>query len=207
MIRALRRRRGWRQQDLADAASVSQSVVARAEAVHFESRALQTLRRILAALEIRLDLDARWRGGDPDRLVDARHSAILTNAAFVLDEDGWVPHQEVIYAVFRERGSIDPLGLREAELLAVVLEIKSEVTSWEETQRKLDEKVKLVPRIVQERFGWRPRMVGRVLVLDDTTTNRRCMAMLGPVVAHAYPARTREARRWLARPNVPLNGV
>ena len=192
---------------MAVAAGVSQSVVSRAEAGHFETLSTQALRRMFAAVDARLDLQARWRGGELDRLIDSRHSSIVAAAADVLIDDDWVALQEVTYAVYRERGSIDLLGLREVEAVAVVMEIKSELTSWEETQRRFDEKVRLAPKIVFERVGWRPRVVGSVIVLDDTMTNRRRIDSLGRAVTQAYPARGREIRRWLREPSGALRGI
>jgi transcriptional regulator with XRE-family HTH domain len=207
VVRALRRKRGWRQTDLANAADVSDSVVGRAEAGHFDTLSLQIIRRLLAALDARLDLNARWRGGELDRLVDSRHAAIVTAASTELVDRQWLALQEVTYAIYRESGSIDLLGLRPAEAVALVTEIKSEVTSWEETQRRLDEKVRLLPKIVFERVGWRPRVVGKVLILDDTMTNRRRVASLGAAVQQAYPARTVDVRRWIREPVGPMAGI
>jgi hypothetical protein len=168
---------------------------------------VKTVRQLFAVVDARLNLEARWRGGEIDRLIDARHAAIGGAAADVLIADGWRVLQEVTYAVYRERGSIDLLGVKDAPSIAVVMEIKSEVTSWEETQRKFDEKVRLLPRIVYERLGWRPRVVGAVMALDDSMTNRRRIAALGSAADHAYPARTREVRRWLRQPSGPLRGI
>lgn len=201
MIRALRRRRSWRQQDLADKADLSQSLIARVEAGHLDTISLRALRSVTAALDMRLDLQARWRGGDLDRLVDARHAGVSARATEFCAACGWSVHQEVKYAYYSERGSIDLLGLKPAAAAAAVMEVKSEITSWEETQRKFDEKVRLLPRIVFERFGWRPRTIGKILVLDDAMTNRRRVAALGAAATQAYPARTREVRSWLREPS------
>ena len=76
VVRAVRQRRGWRQQDLAEKAGVSQATVSRIERGHCESLSLDTVRRVAGALDIRVDLVARWRSGDLDRLANARHSAL-----------------------------------------------------------------------------------------------------------------------------------
>lgn len=207
VVRALRRKRGWRQSDLALAARVSDSVVSRAEAGHVETLSLQTIRRILAAVDVRADLSARWRGGELDRLLDSRHTAIVTAASTELVSWRWLVLQEVTYAIYRERGSIDLLGLRPADAIALVTEVKSEVTSWEETQRRFDEKVRLLPKIVFDRVGWRPRVVGKVLILDGTMTNRRRVASLGAAAQQGYPARTVDVRRWIRQPIGPLAGI
>lgn len=206
VIRALRRRRGWRQSDLALAAKLSESVIGRAEAGHFDSMSLR-VRQITSALDVRLDLSPRWRGGELDRLLDSQHAANVVITAEELVADNWSPMQEVTYAIYGERGSLDLLGLKEAEACAAVMEIKSTITSWEETQRRFDEKCRLLPRIVYERWGWRPRTIGRILVVADSMTNRRRVEQLGTVVAQAYPARTRQVRKWLRDPIGSLAGI
>jgi transcriptional regulator with XRE-family HTH domain len=207
VIRALRRRRNWRQADLASAAGCSQSLIARAEAGHLDTLAVRMLRSILAALDARLELGPRWRGGDLDRLLDSRHSAAALPASNLLVASGWTSLQEVTYAVYGERGSIDVLGLREDVAAAFVGEVKSVITSWEETQRKFDEKVRLLPKIVHERFGWRPRIVARVLIVEGTPTNRRRIAALGATVDQLYPLRSREVRAWVGNPTGNVAGI
>jgi transcriptional regulator with XRE-family HTH domain len=118
VIRALRRKRRWRQVDLAGAAGVSQSLVSRAEAGHVDTLTMRALRRICAALDIRLDLDTRWRAGDLDRLLDSRHAEIAGEVGRVLVDGGWLALHEVTFAIGGERGSIDLLGVRGAERIA-----------------------------------------------------------------------------------------
>ena len=73
VIRAIRRRRGWRQEDLADRAEVSRSQISRAERGWFDQLTLRSIRRIYAALEARLLLAPRWHGAELDRLLDEDH--------------------------------------------------------------------------------------------------------------------------------------
>ncbi len=63
IFRTVRVRRGLRQQDVADRAGVSRSVVSDVERGHLQAVTLASLRRIAAALEIWLDLIAEWHGG------------------------------------------------------------------------------------------------------------------------------------------------
>jgi transcriptional regulator with XRE-family HTH domain len=95
IIRAVRIRRRWRQRDLASRANVSQTMISRIERGHLGGIQLDVIRRVCAALEIRVELDARWRGGELDRLRNARHSALhekrgeeLRAAASVDDRSG-----------------------------------------------------------------------------------------------------------------------
>jgi Predicted transcriptional regulator with C-terminal CBS domains len=207
VIRALRRRLAWRQVDLARRAGVSQPVVSRIERGHLATISTATLRRVLAALDVRLEFDPRWRGGEIDRVTDQRHAALARAAAATLSEAGWTTHQEVTYAIYSERGSIDLLAVKEQDRLAVITEIKSEIVTWEATLRRFDAKVRLLPQIMLDRFGWQPREIGRVLVLEDSMTNRRRIAALGEAAAQQFPSRTLDVKRWLRSPSGPLRGI
>lgn len=207
VARALRRRLGWRQVDLARRAGVSQPVVSRIERGHLDTLSTRALRRVLATLDIRLEFDPRWRGGEIDRVVDERHAALVRETAAALIGSGWDVFQEVSFAYWAERGWIDVLGIHERERLGLVIEVKSELVSWEETLRRLDPKVRLLPRIMADRFGWRPRVVGQVLVLEASMTNRRRVAALGAAADNQLPSRTREVKRWLKSPAGPMRGL
>ena len=182
-------------------------MVGRLERGHVETLSIHAVRGIMSALDVRLDLTPRWRGGELDRVIDSRHASIATLASNALVAAGWTTLQEVTYAIYRERGSIDVLGVRQDMSAAAVMEVKSELMSWEETQRRFDEKIRLLPKIVFERFGWRPRIVGRILVLDATMTNRRRIAGLGAAADQAYPARTRLVSDWICNPDRNLGGI
>jgi hypothetical protein len=130
-------------------------------------------------------------------LIDDRHAALVGAAVEALRADGWETRVEVTYSSYGERGSIDVLGWRAAEAALVVEEVKSDLTSAEQTQRKHDEKVRLAPGVVREREGWRPQLVGRVLVLPESRTARRS----------TYPLGQREVRAWLRRPVGPMDGI
>jgi hypothetical protein len=58
----------------------------------------------------------------------------------------------------------------------LVIELKSELTSVEETLRRHDVKMRLASRIALERFRWQAAIVGRLLVLPDERTARRRVA-------------------------------
>jgi transcriptional regulator with XRE-family HTH domain len=62
-FRAVRVRRRWRQSDVAARAGVSRAFVSLVERGHLDKASLATLRALASALDIRLDLYARWRGG------------------------------------------------------------------------------------------------------------------------------------------------
>src|SRR5437763_963096 len=90
-FRAVRIRRGWRQADVAARARVSRWVVSQIERGEIGRTSLDTVERVAAALEMRLHVIARWRGGDLDRLLNARHSAFHELVArYLSSTDGWV---------------------------------------------------------------------------------------------------------------------
>jgi transcriptional regulator with XRE-family HTH domain len=207
LLRALRRRRGLRQADCASRADVSQSTWSRAERGHLDSLPLRTLRRMFGVLDARVHAEIRWRGGDLERLADSAHARLVADAAAVLVADGWTVLQEITYSIYGERGSIDLVGVRATERAALVLEAKTELASWEETQRQFDAKVRLAPSVLRDRIGWRPMRIGRVIVFLESATTRRRLEALGPAVAHVYPDRARAVRAWLRSPATPLAAI
>jgi len=136
IIRALRRRRGWRQSDLASRSGVSQPAISLVERGHVDTMSLRAARRILLALEIRGELDLRWRGGTLDRTLDEGHAALAGIVVRSLATYGWESAVEVTYAIYGERGSIDLLAFHRATSCLLVIEVKTELTSIEETLRR-----------------------------------------------------------------------
>jgi transcriptional regulator with XRE-family HTH domain len=206
-LRALRRRRLMRQVDLARLAGVSQQQISRIECGQLDGIPLTTIRAVFARLEADAVLTVRWRGGELDRLLDARHVALVGTVVTLLRRRGWEVLTEVTFSVYGERGSIDVLGWHRATRTLLVIEVKSEIASAEELLRRHDVKVRLAPRIGLERFGERPSVVARLLVVADGTSNRRRVQHLRPVLASAYPDRGRTVRSWLRAPSGSLAGI
>jgi len=206
-IRELRRRRRWRQSDLAELAGVPQSTVSEIERGHVAEQQVGTVRRICAPLDARAEFDLWWRGGALDRLMDARHARIGERVVRIQIEDAWTTLSEVTFAEFRETGSIDVLGVQPEVRAAVIHEVKSELTSVEETNRRFDVKTRLAPTIVRKAFGFTPEILGAVLVLPDDSTARRRVAEHEATFRTRYPARGWEIRRWLRQPSGSLRGL
>src|SRR5262245_28804539 len=76
IFRSIRIKRRLRQVDIAKLADVSPSLIRLIERGHFDQVTLGTTRRMAKVLEIRLELLPRWRAGDLDRLLNARHSQL-----------------------------------------------------------------------------------------------------------------------------------
>jgi transcriptional regulator with XRE-family HTH domain len=207
VIRALRRRRRLRQVDLAASAGVSQSTVSRAELGHLDTVSLRQLRRLLAALDARLELEVRWRGGEIDRLADEGHARLAMEVAAEFRRRGWQVATEVTFTRFGERGSIDLLATRADVLAAAMVELKTEITSAEETQRRFDVKQRVLVSVVEEMFGWRPRMAAAILVVTDTSRNRRRIRILGSLLGIDEALGSRAVRRWVRAPSGSPSGV
>jgi hypothetical protein len=161
---------------------------------------LRTLERVAVALEADLGISVRWRGGDLDRLLDEGHATLVARAAGVVERAGWAILPEVTFAIYGDRGSIDLLGWHAPSSALLVVEVKTELASIEETLRTHDMKVRVAPRVAWERAGWRPRTVARLLVLPDTSTARRRVARHAAVLARRYPLGGSAARARLREP-------
>src|SRR3954447_19078543 len=83
-IRALRRRRGWRQLDLARAARTSQGTVSRVESGHVDALSVRSVAAVAAALGASFDLRLQWHGEALDRLLDRAHAAAVESTARLL---------------------------------------------------------------------------------------------------------------------------
>jgi hypothetical protein len=114
---------------------------------------------------------------------------------------------EVTFNEFGDRGAIDIVGLRRDLGIALIVEIKTELTAIDDAIRRIDVKERLAARIVQERFGFRPGTVARLLVVRDSATNRRRVAAHDGVLLRAFPVRGRAVRAWLGVPSDPMSGL
>lgn len=207
VLRQLRLRKHLRQADVATAAGVSQSTVSLIERGHVDTLAIRTVRLVFQAVDARFVPTVSWRGGQVDRIVDERHARLVGAFARELADRGWEVHIEVSFSEYGERGGIDIVALRRAEGIALIVEIKSELVRVDETVRRLDVKERLAARIVLDRFGWRPRVVARLLVIEETSTNRRRVATHDPVLGLAFPTRGARLRSWLRRPVGRISGL
>ncbi len=206
LIRVLRQRRGWRQIDLARRAGLGQSVVSDLELGRLNGLSVGTIRRAVSAFGLSFDGAIGGLGANADRLVDERHAALMGACIRWLESHGWLTRAEVSYSEWGERGSIDLLAWHPRTRILLVIEIKTELASVEETLRKHDEKTRLSRAIVPS-FGWKPVSIGRLLVFPEDRTQRRRVSAHAPVLNGAYPMRTRQVRAWSRLPSGPIAGL
>ena len=129
---------------------------------HLANGSLPLLRLILAALDASLVIEVRWPTGALERLLDEDHATVVARVADVFRLAGWEVPVEVTHSEWGERGSIDLLAYHAGSGTVLVVEVKTDLPSAEATLRKLDEKVRLAPKIARVRLGWHGRAGGGI---------------------------------------------
>lgn len=199
-FRAVRIRRRWRQQDLAERAGVSRTVVSRIELGQWTDVSMANILAVAQALGIRLRLSASWEGSDLDRMISLRHSLLHEAVSRKLGRlPGWELAPEVSYASYGERGVIDILAWHAPGRLLLVIELKTEIVDVNELLGRLDQKRRLAPKVGRER-GWDPAAVSVWLVVAEGSTNRRRVSAHASVMRAALPADGRSMPAWLRAP-------
>jgi transcriptional regulator with XRE-family HTH domain len=156
-LRTLRRRRGWRQVDLAGAVGVSQSLIARLERGGADRLTVRSLDRITAALGARVAVRLDFNGEALDRLLDAGHASLVELVVAAFRAEGW-PATEVTFAIDGERGAVDVFAWHPPSGVVLAIEVKSVIPDLQGTLTTLDRPTGLdCPRI-----GWTLSAVGRV---------------------------------------------
>jgi hypothetical protein len=162
---------------------------------------------IARALDGEIAVTIRWRGGDLDRLLDEGHAALGGRIATWLSRFGWEVRPEVTYSIWGERGAIDLLAFHAPTRTLLVVEVKTELTSVEETLRRHDAKARLADQIATDQLGWNAQTVAGLLVLPEGATPRRRVERHAGVLTRSYPLRGAEVRRWLRAPSVSMSGL
>ena len=206
-FRAVRQRNRWRQADVAERAGVSATSVGRAERGRGERLTVRSLLAIASALEIRIDFEPRWRGGELGRLLNAGHSAMHEQLAVQFAQQAdWIAQPEVSFAIYGERGVIDVLAFHPSSRSLLVIELKTEIIDVQAMIGAVDRYLRLARRVAAER-GWRAVTVSGWIIVRDTMSNRRRVAAHASVLHAAFPADGREMRRWLAQPVSSVRGL
>lgn len=198
MLRALRHRKGWRQEDLSKAADVARSLISDLEAGMLDGHSIGALRSSVSAAGGYLRLSIDVPQGDLDRLLDADHAALQERWKRWLEARGWLVDAEVTFNHFGERGSIDLLAWHDETHTLVVIEVKSVIVDVQRTASALDRKVRIAASIAHER-GWTPAAVIPALLIREGSTARRRVAEHAALFGR-FSLRGRPALAWLADP-------
>lgn len=201
----MRIKKGWRQADLAARANVARSQISDIETGHIERLRVDALLHVLEALGGRVDFVVRWQGGELDRLLNARHSALNESVARALRSTGaWEFVPEVSFNVAGERGVIDLLAWHAETRTLLVIELKTDIVDVNELVGTLGRKVRLAPAAAR-RLGWQPAVVASWLIVADSTMNRRRVASHATMLGTVLPARAHAMSRWLREPVGPIH--
>lgn len=203
-VRGVRIRKGLRQVDVGAAAGMSQDTVSRLERGLVGGMTLDAIRAIGAAVGVLIDLQPRWHGGELDRLLGARHSALheAVAARFAALAD-WTLVPEATFSEFGERGAIDILAWHAPTRTVLVIELKTEIVDVQEMLGTLDRKRRLARRVAAE-HGWSPAVVAAWVILAEGRTNRRRVDAHRTVLRAALPSDGRAMNAWLAAPRGPI---
>lgn len=207
LFRAVRHRKEFRQTDVARLAGLSQSLVSDIELGRLEAVGLARVRRVAAVLDISITVDAWWRSGQADRLLDRSHARLVERVVGVLRSSGWEVVPEFTFNVYGDRGSVDVLAWRPNPRILLIVEVKATLTDLQETLASLSRKVRVVPGLVRTQRNWQPIHVAKLLAVAGSTANRSVVKRHGATFDAAFPSRSTDAKVWLRRPTGPLAAI
>lgn len=196
-----------RQTDVAERAGVAQQTVSDLECGRFGTLSVDTYCQIAAALDADIPLAPHWRGPRLDRIRDQRHAVLQNRMVSMLAGMGWQVGTERSFNRYGDRGSVDVLGWRPESRTLLIVEIKSQITSLEETLRTLDVKWRVVPTVARTEWGLDAIQVATVLAMPDASTHRDLVRRHAALVSGALPGHGWDVRHWLAAPAGDLRGV
>jgi len=205
IVRTLRRRRRWRQQDLGDRARTSRRMVSRVEHDELDAVPLGTLRRVIEALEARMRLTVDWQGEELDRLIDANHARLQNAVAQLLESYGWLVRVEVSFNHYGDRGRYDILAFHAATGWLLVVEIKVGIGDVQDLLGRLDVKVRLASGVARE-LGWTVTRVIPMLAIAEESSSRR-VTRRHAALFRRFDLRGRAAGAWLRRPVGRPSGI
>ena len=206
-FRAVRIHKGWRQLDLATAAGTSRAGVSRLEHGRIDELTIGVIHRIARALDMRVEFIARWRGGDLDRMINARHAALHEAAALLFGRfPDWTTAPEVSFNIYGERGAIDVLAWNASQRALLVVELKTEIVDVQALLGAVDRYRRLAPQIALE-HGWRPSSVSTWVAVAAGRSNARAVAAHSAVLRSAFRADGRRLAAWLREPTGRLDAL
>ena len=103
------------------------------------------------------------------------------------------------FAIYGERGVIDILAFHPRSGSLLVIELKTELVSFEDLLTTMDVRMRLARKIAADR-GWAARSVSCWVVVADTPPNRRRLGQHRALVRQAFPENGRAMRAWLRSP-------
>ena len=194
------------QAQVAAAAGVCHSMVSQIEQGRLEETSLRIIRRIGSILGVSLSIDPHWRGVELVKLLDARHAALVRAVVDRLSALGWQPLPEHTFNEWGERGSIDVFAWQAVGRAVLCVEVKTRLADLQDLLSTEDRKRRLAPTLARK-LGWKPVIVGSVLVLPEETWARNAVSRYRSVFDAKFPLRSTDVRRWLKSPDGDIGGI
>jgi transcriptional regulator with XRE-family HTH domain len=200
-FRAVRVKRGWRQQDVAERAGVHRTVISNIERGRTGAVSIGTILNVARALDIQVSLTARWHAGDLDRLVNGRHARLHESVArwFAKSLPVWVLEPEVSFSIYGERGVIDILAWHPGRRALLVIELKTDIVDVNQLMGSMNTRRRLARDIARDR-GWDPATISVWVIVANGRTNRARHAAHRTVLRNAFPLDGRSMAGWLREP-------
>jgi len=196
-LRALRKRKGWSQRELARRSGLDPSVVGDVEAGRLELVRLPTLRRLTQPLGVTIEIAPRWPVAGVAMLLDADHAALVERLVRRMRVGGWDVTTEYTFNDYGERGAVDVLGWHAARRALALAEIKTRIADVQELHATFDRKARVVPRLLARQRGWQPLVVGRFLVISESHHNRDRVREHEATFEARFPQRSQAAAAWI----------
>lgn len=188
VFRAVRRSKRKRQVDVATAAGLSQQLVSDLERGKLSRMTVRLIRSIGAVLEIEMPFGPRWRGPELHRLLDAEHAAIVELVVGDLRRLGWTVLVEWSFNHYGERGSVDIVAWHSSFQALAVIEVKTRIVDLQDLLATHDRKVRIATLVLPREQGWKPRWIGRLVVLPDRSPVRAAVDRHRAVLDAVLPA-------------------
>ena len=187
-------------------AGVGRSVISQIEQGRLEETSLRIIRRVGSSLGVSLSIDPHWRGVELVKLLDERHAALVRAVVDRLLALGWQPLPEHTFNEWGERGSIDVFAWQAIDRAVLCVEVKTRVADLQDLLSTEDRKRRLAPTLARK-LGWKPVIIGSVLVLPDETWARHAVDRYRTIFDAKFPRRTIDIRRWLKSPARDIGGI
>jgi transcriptional regulator with XRE-family HTH domain len=197
-IRDARQTIGWSQDELADRARTSQTMVWRAESGGADSIRVEVLDRILRALGVRWELELRARHLDERRdQLEPVHAALVGAMAGRLGRAEWEVASEVPTGGESPTGWIDLAAYRARDSSMFLGEVKTDLPDVGGMQRQVGWYEQASARVAQ-RLGWRPTRTAVALICLDSRMIAERLLANRELLRGAFPGRPADLSRWLS---------
>ncbi|MBX3029260.1 MAG: helix-turn-helix domain-containing protein [Chloroflexi bacterium] len=207
IVRAVRIKARHPQDELARLAGVRPSDVSHLERGHLDDLSVGAIRKVTAALGMRMEVLPKWHGSDLDRLVNGAHGALQVALIRHFEQlPGWMAVPEVTFSIYGERGAVDLLAWHAATRTVLVVELKTILVDAAEIVRTTDQRRRLASDIAGSK-GWRPQVVASWLIFTDTRTNRRAVERDRALLRDIATSDGRAIRSWLRVPSGQMSAL